>query len=219
MRPHVAEQLREVRECLAEHGRRPVELLADDGILDARFVAVHATHLLAHEATLLGSAGSIACICRTTERDLGDGLPDIAALRSAGARLCIGADSHASSDPLEEARAIELDDRSRAEARHVAADATDLLRALSEDGYASIGFAGEHAAGEVALDANDPALAGLDPALSQGALLDDAVLWAASPRAVRDVRVAGRTIVENGAHPRADEARTRFDRALRRLGL
>jgi formimidoylglutamate deiminase len=216
---HVAEQRREVRECLAEHGRRPVELLADDGILDARFVAVHATHLLAHEATLLGSAGSIACICRTTERDLGDGLPDIAALRSAGARLCIGADSHASSDPLEEARAIELDDRSRAEARHVAADATDLLRALGEDGYASIGFAGEHAADEVALDANDPALAGLDPALSQGALLDDAVLWAASPRAVRDVRVAGRTIVENGAHPRADEARTRFDRALRRLGL
>jgi formiminoglutamate deiminase len=211
---HVAEQRREVRECLAEHDLRPVELLAEDGVLDARFVAVHATHLRPHEARLLGAARAFACLCRTTERDLGDGLPDVAALRAAGARLCTGADSHASSDPFEEARAIELDERTRAEARHVAANATELLAALSSEAYASIGWDGAHAQDEVHLDARDLALAGADPRL-----LDDAVIWGASPRAVREVRVAGRTIVAEGRHEAEDAARADFVRAISRLGL
>jgi formiminoglutamate deiminase len=210
---HVSEQRREIRECLAEHGLRPVELLADLGAIDARFVAVHATHLREHEARLLGAARAFACVCRTTERDLGDGLPDVAALVRAGARLCVGADSHASSDPFEEARAIELDERTRAEARHVAADATALLRALGEDGYASIGI-GPQAGDAVVLDASDVALVGADPAQ-----LDDATIWAAGPRSVREVRVAGRAIVEDGAHPRLPEARDRFVRSLQRLGI
>ncbi len=91
---HVAEQAREFDECLAETGRRPVELLADHGVLGDRFVAVHATHLAPHEPRLLGEAGAFACLCPTTERDLGDGLPDVGALRSAGVRLCAGVDSH-----------------------------------------------------------------------------------------------------------------------------
>lgn len=211
---HVAEQRREVDACVAEHGLRPVELLAAEGALDGRFVAVHATHLQPHEARLLGNAGSFVCLCRTTERDLGDGLPHVAALRAAGSRLCTGADSHASSDPFEEARAIELDERTRAEARHVAADATELLTALGSDGYAAIGWEGAERDDAVHLDALDPALVGADPAG-----LDDAVIWAAGPRAVREVRVAGRMIVEGGRHIIEDEARSGFLRALARLEL
>ena len=67
---------REIDECLAETKRRPMELFADHGAITSRFVAVHATHLLPHEAKLLGGARAFACICATTERDLGDGLPD-----------------------------------------------------------------------------------------------------------------------------------------------
>ena len=81
---HVAEQAREVDECVAETGRRPVELLADHGVLSERFVAVHATNLAPHEARLLGGARAFACMCPTTERDLGDGLADLGALASAG---------------------------------------------------------------------------------------------------------------------------------------
>lgn len=209
---HVSEQRREVRECLAEHGRRPVELLADLGVLDDRFVAVHAIHLAAHEARLLGASRSFACICRTTERDLGDGLADVAAMVRAGARLCTGADSHAISDPFEEARAIELDDRVRAEARHVAADASALLGALTHDGYASLAL-GTSAEDEVRLDLEDAALAGISPAIA------DEAIWSAGPRAVREVRVAGRAIVEDGRHPRLAEARDRFARSLARLGV
>jgi len=110
---HVAEVIGEVESCLAEHGRRPVELLSEAGVLNERFVAVHATNLEPHEARLLGEAGAFACLCPTTERDLGDGLADIGALREAGVRLCVGIDSHVVTDPVEEMRALETHERLR----------------------------------------------------------------------------------------------------------
>ncbi len=110
---HVAEVEGEITECVAEHRRRPVELLSDLGVLDARFVAVHATNLLVHEARLLGEARAFACVCPTTERDLGDGLADLSALRAAGVRLCTGIDSHVITDPIEEVRALESHERLR----------------------------------------------------------------------------------------------------------
>lgn len=87
---HVAEQPREIDECIAETGKRPVELLAELGVLSERFVAVHATHLSPREAQLFGRARAFACVCATTEADLGDGLPDSGALRAAGARRARG---------------------------------------------------------------------------------------------------------------------------------
>jgi formiminoglutamate deiminase len=110
---HVAEQPREIDECIAETGKRPVELLAELGVLSERFVAVHATHLSAHEAELFGRARAFACVCATTEADLGDGLPDLGALRAAGARLCTGIDSHIITDPIAELRALETLERLR----------------------------------------------------------------------------------------------------------
>jgi formiminoglutamate deiminase len=116
---HVAEQRAEIAACLAETGKRPVELLADEGCLGERFVAVHATHLEAHEAKLLGERRSFVCLCPTTERDLGDGLPDVGALVAAGARLAVGVDSHVVSSPIEEIRAVETGERLRREQRVV----------------------------------------------------------------------------------------------------
>lgn len=110
---HVAEVQGEVDACLAEHRARPVEHLAALGVLDARFVAVHATNLLPHEAKILGDARAFACVCPTTERDLGDGLAELSALRDAGVRLCTGIDSHVVTDPLEELRALETHERLR----------------------------------------------------------------------------------------------------------
>src|SRR6185437_11537704 len=110
---HVAEQPAEIEACIAETGRRPVELLADHGVLGDRFVAVHATHLAPHEPALLGAARAFVCLCPTTERDLGDGLPDVFALQTAGVRLCVGIDSHVVTHPLEDLRAIDLDERLR----------------------------------------------------------------------------------------------------------
>ena len=183
---HVAEQAREVTECVAETGRRPLELLADRGALSARFAAVHATHLEPHEARLLGEARGFACICATTERDLGDGLPDVGALRAAGARLCTGIDSHVITDPIEELRSLETHERLRTEKRvtwHPPGGKT-LAEQLWHEGSletaAACGFA--DAGGEVLIDRAHPALA----LVEEGNLLD-AIVFSGAPSLVRGV--------------------------------
>jgi formimidoylglutamate deiminase len=163
---HVAEQAREIEECVAETGRRPVELLADHGVLSDRFVAVHATHLLGHEARLLGAARSFACICPATERDLGDGLPDLTSLRAAGARLCTGVDSHVLVDPIDDLRSLETHERLRTRARITfrpasGTPAEELWREGSLEGAAACGFA--DAGGHVVIRSDHPTLALVAP--------------------------------------------------------
>ncbi len=158
---HVAEQTREVDECVAETGRRPVELAAEAGILSDRFVAVHATHVTAHEARLLGQARAFACICATTERDLGDGLPDLRALREHGVRLCTGVDSYVLVDPIEDLRALETHARQREHARVTfrpiaGTPAEELWREGSVIGAAACGF--PHAGGHAAVRRDHPSL-------------------------------------------------------------
>jgi hypothetical protein len=133
---------------------------------------------------------------------------------AAGARLCTGIDSHAVTDPFEEARAIELDERARTLSRHAALEAPALLAAASDEGYAAIGFDGAAAEDRVVLDARDPALAG-----AGDAALDDAVIFAATPRCVRDVHVAGTHVVRDRALPGYDAIHAGYLDALRRLGL
>src|SRR4051794_17599294 len=101
---HVSEQRVENEGCLAAHGKTPAAVLADAGALSERSTAVHATHLDEGDFGLLGGAGSAVCLCPTTERDLADGVGPARRLREAGARLCLGTDSHALIDPFEEAR-------------------------------------------------------------------------------------------------------------------
>jgi formiminoglutamate deiminase len=143
---HVAEQQGEIDECLAEHGRRPVELLADAGVLSERFCAVHATNLTETEARLLGEAGAQACICPTTERDLGDGLADLALLRAHGVALSVGVDSHVITDHLEEIRALESHERLRLRKRVTftppegRTPAEQLVLEGSANGARAIGF-------------------------------------------------------------------------------
>ena len=168
---HVAEQRREIDECVAETGKRPLELLAEQGILSSRFVAVHATHLEPHEAKLLGDARGFACICATTERDLGDGLPEIGALRAAGARLCTGIDSHVITDPIEELRALETHERLRTRTRITwqpsgSSLAEQLWREGSIEGAHACGFG--DAGGTVVIRRDHPTLA----LVADGELLD-----------------------------------------------
>ncbi|APR87242.1 Formiminoglutamic iminohydrolase [Minicystis rosea] len=176
---HVAEQPAEIDACLAETGRRPVELLAEHGVLGPRFVAVHGTHLAPHEPRLLGESGSFVCLCPTTERDLGDGLPDVGALRAAGVRLAVGIDSHVITDPLEDLRGIDLGERLRTRRRVTlrALDRTpaeDLWRIGSTESAEAVGFS--DAGGTVIVDREAPELA-----LVKDDHLLDAVVYSARP--------------------------------------
>lgn len=211
---HVSEQRREVDECIEEYGLRPVALLDRMGVLGEQFVAVHATHLDNDEIRALGGARAFVCLCRTTERDLGDGFPPTRPLVQAGARLCVGADSHASSDAFEEIRAVELDERSRLEVRHAVAEAPELLRAATQHGYQAIGMGDAWRDDWVALNADDPSLASLNEEL-----LIDGLIFAATPRAVDEVTIAGREVVIEGTHIHYEEARRGYEMTLRKLGF
>lgn len=211
---HVAEQRRELEECKLEYGKTPVAVLADAGVLDENFVAIHATHLSDDEIRLLGQAKATVCLCRTTERDLGDGLAPTSELIKAGAQICVGVDSHASSDAFEELRAIELDERSRTEARTVAAEAPALLAMGTAHGYRAIGRPDAWRQDFVYLNPDDPSLA-----CSDHGLLADAVIFAGMPRAVQRVEVAGNRLVEQGRHINYRAALKAYRQSLNRMGL
>jgi formimidoylglutamate deiminase len=136
---HADEQPREVEECLAEHGVRPIELLADCGCLGPRTTVVHATHADGHELDLLAESGARICACPTTEANLGDGFPPVERILHRRVGLCIGSDSNVRIDPLEELR--ELDGIARRQSGRRDVFAVDALLAIgSSEGARSLGI-------------------------------------------------------------------------------
>jgi len=228
---HVSEQPAEVAQCLAEHGMRPVQLLAELGLLSPHFVGVHATHLDESEIGLLGAARSIACICPTTERNLGDGLPPLRELRDAGARLCLGSDSHAVIDPFAEMAALENGERLRTGRRNVLVHgegrdqgvARTLFDAATLGGAAACRLdAGAIAAGLradlVTVDLHAPQLAGVSPGEHGSSALLGALALAGGAHLVRDVWVGGERRVADGRHPGWDEALRGYEAVVAQLG-
>ncbi len=158
---HADEQPREIEECLAEHGLRPVELLADCGCLGPRTTVVHATHADGTELDLLGRAGARVCACPTTEANLGDGFLPVERLLHRTVGLCIGSDSNVRIDPLEELRELDGIARRQAGRRNVlSVDA--LLSIGSEEGAASLCL---ETWPPVEIDASHPQLRGVEEPL------------------------------------------------------
>ncbi|NUK09705.1 formimidoylglutamate deiminase [Streptomyces lunaelactis] len=197
---HLSEQTAENDACLAAHGCTPTRLLADHGVLGPRTTGVHNTHLTDEDIALLGGASTGTCMCPTTERDLADGIGPAAALQRAGSRLSLGSDSHAVIDLLEEARAMELNERLRTRARgHWTAAA--LLRAATADGHAALGWpdAGRLEPGALA-DFTTVALDSVRTAGPVPRLAAETAVFAATAADVRDTVVGGRHVVRSGVH-------------------
>ncbi|MGW2103677.1 formimidoylglutamate deiminase [Streptomyces olivaceoviridis] len=197
---HLSEQTAENDACLAAHGRTPTRLLADHGVLGPRTTGVHNTHLTDEDITLLGDSGTGTCMCPTTERDLADGIGPAVALQRAGSPLSLGSDSHAVIDLLEEARAMELNERLRSRTRgHWTAAA--LLRAATADGHAALGWddAGAIEPGALA-DLTTIALDSVRTAGTLPRLGAETAVFAASAADVRHTVVGGRHVVRDGVH-------------------
>jgi formimidoylglutamate deiminase len=156
---HADEQPREVEECLAEHGCRPIELLARSECLGPHVTVVHATHADGGELDLLASSGAAVCVCPTTEADLGDGFLPAERMRVRGIRLCIGSDSNVRIDPLEELRELEGIAR-RQTGRRGVFQTDELLAVGSEHGARALGL---DAWPEIGVDLGHQALAGVAP--------------------------------------------------------
>ncbi|GEL94630.1 formimidoylglutamate deiminase [Cellulomonas composti] len=166
---HLSEQRAENEACLAAYGVTPTRVLADAGVLGAATTVVHAVHVTPDDVALLGAARGGACLCPSTERDLGDGLAPGAALRAAGVRLAVGSDQHVRADLLAEARDVELHERIARQERGVLAPAA-LVELLTAGGHRALGdpSGGRIEAGApadlVAVRTDTPRTAGVDPA-------------------------------------------------------
>ncbi|HEY1626090.1 MAG TPA: formimidoylglutamate deiminase [Streptosporangiaceae bacterium] len=194
---HLSEQVAENAACMEVYGVSPTRLLYDEEALGPRTSVVHATHVSAADIALLGGSQAYACICPTTERDLGDGLAPSMRLSSAGCRLTVGSDSHAVIDMLEEARGIEYAERLARQSRGVFA-APALLRAASDDGHTSLGWpdAGEISPGGWA----DLVTVSLDSVRTAGSPALESAVFAATAADVHDVVAGGRDVVRDGTH-------------------
>ena len=136
---HADEQPREIEECVAEHGVRPIELLDREGCLGPQTTVVHATHADGHELDLLRDASARICACPTTEANLGDGFLPVARVCHRGLGVCIGSDSNVRIDPLEELRELEGIARRQSGTRGVVSlDA--LLCFGADEGAAALGL-------------------------------------------------------------------------------
>ncbi|MCK1819128.1 formimidoylglutamate deiminase [Streptomyces sp. XM83C] len=197
---HLSEQTAENDACLAAHGRTPTRLLADHGVLGPRTTGVHNTHLTDEDIALLGDTRTGTCMCPTTERDLADGIGPAVALQQAGSPLSLGSDSHAVIDLLEEARAMELNERLRTRTRgHWTAAA--LLRAATADGHTALGWydAGTLEPGALA-DFTTVALDSVRTAGPLPRLGAETAVFAATAADVRHTVVGGRHVVRDGHH-------------------
>jgi len=155
---HADEQPREIEECLAEHGLRPIELLAETGCLGPHTTVVHATHADARELDLLAEAAARICVCPTTEANLGDGFVPVEELCGRGIGICIGSDSNVRIDPLEELRELEGIARRRAGTRNVVS-VSSLLCFGADEGAAALGL---ERWPDAQLDLEHPSLEGVE---------------------------------------------------------
>jgi formimidoylglutamate deiminase len=217
---HVAEQAREVEECLAWSGQRPVAWLLDHVPVNVRWCLVHATHMTPEESLHLAATGAVAGLCPTTEANLGDGIFGMDAWSTGGGRWGVGSDSHVTVNAAEELRMLEYSQRLDRRRRNIIASqdephvGTAMTLAAVAGGAAASGrpirgLAVGQRADFVALDGADPLIAGL---AAPDAL--DAHVFASHRRsAIATVTVGGRPVVRQGRHPLHAEAADAFVRA------
>ncbi len=221
---HIAEQTKEVDDCVAWSGQRPVAWLLDHAPVDKRWCLVHATHMDADEYRRAGASGAVAGLCPSTEANLGDGTFDFAAWRNAHGAWGIGSDSHICVNAAEELMLLEYSQRLATRQRNVCADAAQphvatamTLAAVhggaQAAGRAIAGLAPGQQADFVVLDARHPALQGL----KAPDMLSAHVFASHRTSAIEAVWSAGQSLVTAGRHMLHDEAAAGFVAARSQL--
>lgn len=220
---HIAEQTKEVQDCEAWSGQRPVDWLLDHAPVDPRWCLVHATHVTPQETLRMAASGAVVGLCPITEANLGDGLFPALDYMDAGGRFGVGSDSNVLIDAAEELRLLEYGQRLARRTRNVMATQAgrstggDLYRAGLSGGAQALGADGAGLrvgapADIVSLDAGHPALIG-----REGDAILDSFVFAARRDVIDGVWRAGRKVVSNGRHHRRDEITARYRQALEKV--
>ncbi len=217
---HVAEQTKEVDDCLAWSGRRPIDWLFDHFAIDGRWCLIHATHANAGEIARMATSGAVVGLCPTTEANLGDGVFPAVEFANKGGRIGIGSDSHVSLSVVEELRWLEYGQRLRDRRRNRLAsghrrDVADYLyREALAGGARALGRnSGAIEAGRTAdlvvLNGAEPMLAGLSPPRILGRWL-----FGGGDSWVKDVAVAGHWVIRDRHHAGEELADRAFAEAM-----
>jgi formimidoylglutamate deiminase len=219
---HAAEQVKEVDDCVAWSGARPVQWLLDHASLDAHWCLVHATHMTVEEITRLARSGAVAGFCPVTEANLGDGISPAAPYLAAGGTFGIGTDSNVLISVREELRLLEYGQRLRDRARNVlsARSAHSTGRTL----FAQAQRGGARALGQGAAGIVEGAVADCFSLASDVSSLgrrdDDVPLdnfIFAGDETIDHVWRAGRKVVSHGVHQARAAVVARFVDAMQRL--
>jgi formimidoylglutamate deiminase len=220
---HVAEQEKEVEDCMAWCGRRPVAYLLDSFEVSPRWCTIHATHMDDDETIGLARSGAVAGLCPTTEANLGDGIFPAARFLDAGGAIAIGSDSQVTVSPADDLRQLEYSQRLAHRARNVLAGGPHsstgrrLLDAVSRGGAQALGQPmGGIEPGKrcdiVVLDPEHPAQIG-----RSGDNAVDSWVFSGGAACVRDVIVGGEIVIRERRHSREDEILRDFRAAITRL--
>jgi formimidoylglutamate deiminase len=220
---HVSEQMREVEDCLAWSGRRPVDWLLDEIGLNRHWCLIHATHMTGDETRRLAQSGAVAGLCPMTEANLGDGIFPATDFARHGGSYGIGTDSHVSVSVAEELRMLEYSQRLRDRSRNALAGGEgrstgrSLFEAVFRGGHQAAGLmaAGLRPgapASWIVLDGGNPFIAA-----AEGDTLLGRWIFTLGDAAVRDVWVRGRRVIENRRHALDDEIDARFAAVLKKI--
>ncbi|WP_416409508.1 formimidoylglutamate deiminase [Agrobacterium rosae] len=212
---HVAEQVKEVEDCVAWSGARPVEWLLDHAPVDDRWCLIHATHMTEDETRRVAQSGAVAGLCPITEANLGDGVFPAPSFLAEGGRYGIGSDSNILTSVAQELRMLEYSQRLALRARNVVADAGGSTgRKLFEQ--ARLGGNAALQAKSGLIEGGGADIVSLDtsavPYLSEDQLLDHWIF--AGGVAVDAVWSAGRKQVQAGRHIHRAEISGRFNAAM-----
>lgn len=202
---HLAEQIPEVDEVLAQWGARPVEWALDNMGLDARWCLIHCTQMTPHETVALARSKAVAGLCPITESSLGDGIFDAVRWMDAGGAIAVGSDSNIRIALAEELRTLDYSQRLRDGTRAALASPEmstgrrlfeDILRGGAQATGRKTGrIEAGHWADMLSLDTDNSYIWG-----RSGDTLLDAWVFAGDDRVVADVWSAGRHMVKSGEH-------------------
>ncbi len=219
---HAAEQTKEVDDCVAWSGLRPVEWLLANEDIGSRWCLIHATHMTSDETSALAKSGAVAGLCPITEANLGDGIFPGLRFLNAGGRIGTGTDSNILIDPAQELRGLEYSQRLAHQGRNMLASDTHasvarrLFGATLAGGAQAMGIkhglAVGHPADFVTLDASHPALHG-----RMGDQLLDNWIFAARNTCIDTVWKRGKKLVSAGRHMDGARVTARYLKVVDRI--
>ena len=224
---HIAEQVREVDDCIAWCGRRPIEQLFETLTVDDEWCLVHATHATSWELERIAAAGAVIGLCPITEASLGDGVFPALEFKAFGGRFGIGSDSNVLLDAGAELRALEYSQRLTRRARNVLAGESghstgrSLFDAVLAGGTQALcgGVAGDHVGLAVAAPLDLVSLDAAHPALierREDEILDSWI-FAAGRDTIDWVWRAGEKVVSGGRHRDREAIVGRYRRVMKTL--